>query len=153
MATALFVCVHNAGRSQMAAAIFNHLAQKLGIPLSAESAGTEPSERVHPNVVSVMDEWGIDLSQNRPRVLTNDMAEGARWVITMGCEVDEAACPALFLKDIEDWGLPDPAGKGAAETREIREEIYRRVLGLILAMPEAAGHRKLLTNLLKDSAG
>jgi arsenate reductase len=150
MTTALFVCVHNAGRSQMAAAIFNSLTQRLGIPLSAESAGTEPSDRVHPNVVSVMDEWGIDLSQNRPQALTNDMAANARRVITMGCEVDEAACPALFLKDIEDWGLPDPASKGVDETREIREEIYRRALGLILAMPEAAGHRELLTKLIGD---
>ena len=153
MTTALFVCVHNAGRSQMAAAIFNSLTQRLGIPLSAESAGTEPSERVHPNVASVMAEWGIDLSENQPRLLTNDMAANARRVITMGCEVDEAACPALFLKDIEDWGLRDPAGKGVDETREIREEIYRRVLGLILAMPEAAGHRELLIKLIKDSAG
>lgn len=150
MTTALFVCVHNAGRSQMAAAIFNSLTQRLGIPLSAASAGTEPSDRVHPNVVSVMDEWGIDLSRNRPRLLTNDMAANARRVITMGCEVDEAACPALFLKDIEDWGLTDPAGKGVDETREIREEIYRRALGLILAMPEASGHLEPLTKLLRD---
>ena len=135
----------------MAAAIFNHLARKFGIPLSAASAGTEPSDRVHPNVVSVMDECGIDLSQNQPRLLTNDMAENARRVITMGCEVDEAVCPALFLQDIEDWGLPDPAGKGMEETREIREEIYRRSLGLILEMPEAAGHRELLTRLIEDS--
>ena len=152
MTTALFVCVHNAGRSQMAAAIFNSLTQRLGIPLSAASAGTEPSDRVHPNVVSVMDEWGIDLSRNRPRLLTNDMAANARRVITMGCEVDEAACPALFLKDIEDWGLPDPASKGVDETREIREEIYWRALGLILEMPEASGHLEPLTKLIEDSA-
>ena len=150
MTTALFVCVHNAGRSQMAAAIFNSLTQRLGIPLSAASAGTEPSDRVHPNVVSVMDEWGIDLSRNRPRLLTNDMAANARRVITMGCEVDEAACPALFLKDIEDWGLRDPAGKGVDETREIREEIYGKALSLLLEMPEAAGHRELLTKLIGD---
>ena len=137
MTTTLFVCVHNAGRSQMAAAIFNHLARKLDIPISAASAGTEPSERVHPNVVGVMEEWGIDLSGNRPQILTNDMAESARRVITMGCEVDEAACPALFLKDVEDWGLTDPAGKGANETREIRDEIYERVLALVREMPEA----------------
>ena len=150
MTTALFVCVHNAGRSQMAAAIFNSLTQKLGIPLSASSAGTEPSDRVHPNVVSVMDEWGIDLSRNQPQALTNDMAANARRVITMGCEVDEAACPALFLKDIEDWGLPDPAGKDVDETREVREEIRRKVLSLILEMPEAAEHREMLTMLLQD---
>ena len=150
MTTALFVCVHNAGRSQMAAAIFNSLTQRLGIPVSAESAGTEPSDRVHPNVVSVMDEWGIDLSQNQPQLLTNDMAEDARRVITMGCEVDEVACPALFLKDIEDWGLRDPAGKSVEVTREVREEIYGKVLSLLIEMPEAAGHRELLTKLHQD---
>ena len=150
MTTALFVCVHNAGRSQMAAAIFNSLTQKLGIPLSASSAGTEPSDRVHSNVVSVMDEWGIDLSRNQPQALTNDMAASARRVITMGCEVDEATCPALFLKDIEDWGLPDPAGKGVDETREVCEEIRRKVLSLTLEMPEAAEHREMLTMLLQD---
>ena len=151
MTTALFVCVHNAGRSQMAAAIFNSLTQRLGIPLSAASAGTEPSDRVHPNVVSVMDEWGIDLSRNRPRLLTNDMAANARRIITMGCEVDEAACPALFLKDIEDWGLPDPTSKGVDETREIREEIYGKALSLLLEMPEAADRRELLYKLIQDS--
>lgn len=150
MTMALFVCVHNAGRSQMAAAIFNHLAQKLGIPLSAASAGTEPSERVHPNVASVMAEWGIDLSENQPRLLTNDMAESARRVITMGCEVDEAACPALFLKDVEDWGLPDPAGKGLDETREIREEIYGKTLSLLLELTETTGQRELLARLIQD---
>ena len=151
MTTALFVCVHNAGRSQMAAAIFNHLAEKLDILVSAVSAGTEPSDRVHPNVVSVMDEWGIDLSQNRPRLLTNDMAEGARCVITMGCGVDEAACPTLFLKDVEDWGLPDLAGKGLEETREIRDEIYGKVVSLILEIPEAAEDYELLSKLIEDS--
>lgn len=150
MTTALFVCVHNAGRSQMAAAIFNSLARKLGMPLSGASAGTEPSEHVHPNVVSVMDEWGIDLSQNRPQLLTNDMAESARRVITMGCEVDEAACPALFLKDVEDWGLPDPAGKGLDETREIREEIYGKTLSLLLELTETTGQRELLARLIQD---
>ncbi len=150
MTTALFVCVHNAGRSQMAAAIFNSLTQRLDIPLSAASAGTEPSERVHPNVASVMAEWGIDLSENQPRLLTNDMAANARRVITMGCEVDEAACPALFLKDVEDWGLPDPAGKGLDETREIREEIYRKTLSLLLELTETTGQRELLARLIRD---
>lgn len=148
MTTALFVCVHNAGRSQMAAAIFNHITEKLDILLSAASAGTEPSERVHPNVVSVMAEWGIDLSRNKPLLLTNDMAESARRVITMGCEVDEAACPALFLKDVEDWGLPDPAGKGVDETRQIRDEIYGKVLSLLRDMPETAKRRKPLTKMI-----
>ena len=148
---ALFVCVHNAGRSHLAAAIFNSLTQRLGIRVSAASAGTEPSDRVHPNVVSAMDEWGIDLSQNSPRLLTNDMAEGARWVITMVCSVDEAACPALSLKNVEDWGLPDPTGKGVEETREIRDVIRRKVLRLVLEMPEAEGHRESLRELLRDT--
>ena len=150
MTTVLFVCVHNAGRSQMAAAIFNNLTQKLGIPLSASSAGTEPYDRVHPNVATVMDEWGMDLSENQPKLLTDEMTASARRVITLGCEVDEATCPALFLKDIEDWGLPDPAGKGVDETREVREEIRRKVLSLILEMPGAAEHREMLTMLLQD---
>lgn len=150
MTTILFVCVHNAGRSQMAAAIFNDLARKLDIPISGVSAGTDPSDHVHPNVVGVMDEWGIDLSENQPQLLTNDMAESARRVITMGCEVDEAACPALFLKDVEDWGLPDPAGKGLDETRELRDEIYRKVIDLVLGMPEAGDRRELLVKLVED---
>ena len=150
MTTALFVCVHNAGRSQMAAAILNRLAGRLDIPISGASAGTDPSDRVHPNVVSVMDELGIDLSRSRPRLLTNDMAESARRVVTMGCEVDGAACPALFLKEIEDWGLPDPAGKGLDETRELRDEIYRKVIDLVLGMPEAGDRRELLVKLVED---
>ena len=150
MTDALFVCVHNAGRSQMAAAIFNDIAQKLGLPLTAESAGTEPAERVHPNVAAAMAEWGIDIADKRPRILTNDLAAGARRVITMGCEVDEAACPALFLKDVEDWGLPDPANKSVVETRKIRAEIRRKALNLMLEMPEAKARAKTLASMLTD---
>ena len=131
MTTTLFVCVHNAGRSQMAASIFNSLAERLGLPVSASSAGTQPADRVHPNVVHVMEEWGIDLTQSRPQMLTDDMGEAARRVITMGCEIDAEACPALFIRGIEDWGLPDPAGQGLDETREIRDTIARKVCGLI----------------------
>ena len=127
----LFVCVHNAGRSQMAAAIFNKLAREAGLDARAESAGTHPSERVHPNVARAMEEWGVDLWGIRPRTLTDDMAEGASRVITMGCEVDEAACPALFMKGVEDWGLTDPAGKGMDEVRAIRAEIRERVVHLL----------------------
>ena len=131
MTTTLFVCVHNAGRSQMAASIFNSLADRLGVPVSASSAGTQPADRVHPNVVQVMEEWGIDLTQCRPQLLTDEMGTAARRVITMGCEIDAEACPALFIKGIEDWGLPDPAGQGLDETREIRNAIARKVRGLI----------------------
>ncbi len=150
MTAALFVCVHNAGRSQMAAAIFNAVAEKLGLPLSADSAGTEPAERVHPNVAAAMAEWNVDIADIRPRLLTDDLAANARRVITMGCAVDEAACPALFLKDVEDWGLPDPAGKSVDETRELRAEIRRKTLNLILEMPEAKNHVQALTKMLED---
>ncbi len=130
----LFVCVHNAGRSQMATSIFNSLADRLGAPVRASSAGTQPADRVHPNVVQVMGEWGIDLTQCRPQLLTDEMGTAARRVITMGCVIDAEACPALFIKGIEDWGLPDPAGQGLDETREIRNAIARKVLGLIQEM-------------------
>ena len=134
MITTLFVCVHNAGRSQMAASIFNSLADRLGLPVSASSAGTQPADRVHPNVVHVMEEWGIDLTQCSPQLLTDEMGLTARRVITMGCEVDEEACPALFIRGIEDWGIPDPAGQGLDETRQIRDRIAERVLCLLQEM-------------------
>ena len=131
MTTALFVCVHNAGRSQMAAAIFNRMAQERGLPMSASSAGTHPTDRVHPNVAVAMEEWGIDVTRVSPRLLTDESVSAARRVITMGCEVDADACPALFLKDVEDWGLDDPVGQDVEKTRIIRDEIERRVRGLI----------------------
>lgn len=127
----LFVCVHNAGRSQMAAALFNAVARERGLSWVAESAGTEPAERVHPEVVEAMGELGIDLSGARPRLLTNDAVEAADRVVTMGCQVDAGLCPALFLKNVEDWGLPDPKGRPPAEVRQIRDEIRRRVEALL----------------------
>lgn len=131
MTTVLFVCVHNAGRSQMAAAIFNVMARKMSLPLSASSAGTQPAVRVHPNVVRVMEECGVDLARNTPQTLTDEMASGARRVITMGCEVDSEACPAILLRHVEDWGLPDPAGLGLEETRAVRDMISAKVRDLI----------------------
>lgn len=118
----------------MAASIFNSLADRLELPVSASSAGTKPVGRVHPNVVHVMEEWGIDLTQSRPQLLTDEMGMTARRVITMGCEIDAEACPTLFIKGIEDWGLPDPADQGLDETREIRDTIAKKVLGLIQEM-------------------
>ena len=129
MTTALFVCVHNAGRSQMAAAIFNHLAQKLGIPLSAESAGTEPSQGVNPVVVEAMAEVGIDLDSHYPKVISQDMVDRADSVFTMGCSIDES-CPAVFVPS-EDWGLEDPAGQGIVHVRRIRDRIEAKVRDLL----------------------
>lgn len=121
----LFVCVRNAGRSQMAAALFNALARERGLDWTAESAGTEPADRVHPEVVAAMAELGIDLSDARPRALTDEQVAAAARVITMGCAVDAATCP------VEDWGLPDPHGRPPAEVRAIRDEIRRRVEALL----------------------
>ena len=137
MSDILFVCVHNAGRSQMAKAFFNRAAQRAGISLKAESAGTEPAEHVHPVVAEAMREVGIDIRDAKPRLMTNDSVERARQVITMGCAVDAQTCPALLLQDVEDWGLPDPAGKDMPEVRAIRDEAERRVVDLIKSLQPA----------------
>ena len=121
---ALFVCLHNAGRSQMSAA----LAARAG--LEARSAGTTPADRVHPEVVEVMDEIGIDVSDRTPQKLTTEMAEWADVVVTMGCG-DE--CPYIPGKRYVDWELPDPKGLPVDDVRAIRDEIARRVEQLATA--------------------
>ena len=131
MAEVLFVCVHNAGRSQMAKAIFNRLASERGLNLRAESAGTEPGEGVHDIVAEAMQEMGFDLRTERPKPLTDEMVEEARRVITMGCAIDAEACPAIFLKDVEDWGLPDPKGQPIGEVIAIRDVIGGKVEELL----------------------
>jgi arsenate reductase len=120
----LFVCVHNAGRSQMAAALFNRYARGRAW---ADSAGTRPATHVHPEVVEVMQEVGIDLEAAKPRVLTVELAADAVQVITMGCG-DE--CPVLSAP-VEDWGLPDPAGQPLDAVRQIRDDIDGRVRSLV----------------------
>jgi arsenate reductase len=123
----LFVCVHNAGRSQMAEAF----AKRRG--LKAASAGTIPASTVNPTVVQVMKEKGIDISTNAPRLLTNDMINDASLVVTMGCSVEEA-CPRPMLakmqKKLVDWDLEDPKGKTVEQVRKIRDEIELRVTAL-----------------------
>lgn len=120
----IFACVHNAGRSQMAAAFYNSLAKtKDGI-----SAGTQPGERVHPEVVTVMKEIGIDLSDVKPQLLTDDLAREAQMLITMGCG---EACPYVAGLRREDWPLTDPKGKPLDEVRKIRDEIKSKVETLI----------------------
>jgi arsenate reductase (thioredoxin) len=121
MARVLFVCLHNAGRSQMSRALFELAADGRH---QAESAGTTPAERVHPEVVTAMDELGMDVSGARPRRLTREMAERADVVVTMGCG-DE--CPYIPGKRYLDWELPDPKGRPLEEVREVRDEIARRV--------------------------
>ncbi len=121
MATALFVCLHNAGRSQMSAALFE---QATAGRHRALSAGTAPAERVHPEVVEAMRELGIDLAGRRPQRLTDELAEQADVVVTMGCG---DACPYLPGKRYIDWQLPDPKGQPIEAVRATRDEIARRV--------------------------
>ena len=132
----LFVCVHNAGRSQMAEAFFNQIAAARKLKLRAASAGTMPGDHVHTEVVAVMLESGIDLSGARPRLLSDELAEGVKHVITMGCQVDAEACPALFMRGVKDWGLPDPKGKPLGGVRIVRDEVRRRVESLIDEMAQ-----------------
>jgi protein-tyrosine-phosphatase len=124
MATVLFVCVHNAGRSQMSSAL---LEREAAGRHTALSAGTTPGERVHPEVVEVMRELGVDLSERRPQLLTRELAEQADLIVTMGCG-DE--CPYIPGKRYVDWDLPDPQGRPLAEVRATRDEIARRVRAL-----------------------
>ena len=125
MAHVLFVCLHNAGRSQMSQALFERAA---GDRHEAASAGTTPGDRVHPEVVEVMREIGIDVSDRVPRGLDRELAEWADVVVTMGCG-DE--CPYVPGKRYLDWDLPDPKGRPLDEVRATRDEIARRVEALV----------------------
>jgi protein-tyrosine-phosphatase len=121
----LFVCVHNAGRSQMAAGFLTHLA---GDAVEVRSAGTAPADAVNPAVVEAMREVGVDLSAETPKVLTAEAVQTSDYVITMGCG-DE--CPFFPGRTYLDWVLADPAGQGVEAVRPIRDEVRRRVEGLL----------------------
>ena len=123
--TVLFVCVHNAGRSQMAAGYLRHLA---GDRVSVLSAGSEPASQVNPVAIQAMAEVGIDIAAELPKVLTSDAVQESDVVITMGCG---DSCPFYPGKRYEDWNLDDPAGKGIDEVRPIRDGIRERVEVLI----------------------
>lgn len=131
MARALFVCLHNAGRSQMSEALFRRAAEGRH---EAQSAGTTPAERVHPEVVEVMEELGIDLSDRKPRKLSREDAEWADVVVTMGCG-DE--CPYIPGKRYIDWDLTDPKGQAVEAVRETRDEIEQRVRALVEELDSA----------------
>lgn len=121
----LFVCVHNAGRSQMAAGYLNHLA---GDAIEVRSAGSAPADSVNPIVVEAMREEGVDLTKQRPKILTSDAVQASDVVITMGCG---DACPFFPGKRYLDWQLDDPAGQSLGAVRPIRNEIRRRIEKLI----------------------
>lgn len=125
MANALFVCLHNAGRSQMSQALFERAA---GGRHGARSAGTTPGDRVHPEVVEAMNELGIDLSDRQPKLLTTEDAEWADVVVTMGCG---DKCPYIPGRRYVDWDLPDPKGRPIDAVRDTRDGIARRVEALI----------------------
>ena len=133
MARVLFVCLHNAGRSQMSQALFERVA---GGRHEGASAGTTPVDRVHPEVVTAMSELGVDLSGRSPRLLTRELAEDADVVVTMGCG-DE--CPYIPGKRYLDWELEDPKGRSLDEVRAIRDEIDRRVRDLAADLDRRAG--------------
>jgi protein-tyrosine-phosphatase len=132
MATALFVCLHNAGRSQMSAALFEQAAAGRHHALSA---GTTPAERVHPEVVEVMRELGIDLADRQPHLLTRELAEQADVVVTMGCG---DACPYIPGKRYVDWQLADPKGQPIETVRATRDDIAERVAALVGELDDAA---------------
>jgi arsenate reductase len=132
MAHVLFVCLHNAGRSQMSQALFERAVDGRH---TASSAGTTPGERVHPEVVGVMRELGIDLADRKPQLLTRELAQRADVVVTMGCG-DE--CPFIPGKRYIDWELQDPKGQPVEEVRATRDEIERRVTALVAELDEAS---------------
>jgi len=123
--TVLFLCVHNAGRSQMAAAYLSHLA---GDRVEVRSAGSAPADTVNPAVVAAMLEDGIDISAQTPKILTTEAVQASDYVITMGCG---DACPFFPGKTYLDWVLEDPAGQGVDHVRPIRDEIKARIEGLV----------------------
>ena len=128
----LFVCVENAGRSQMAEGFANKYgADKFVV----SSAGNKPADRVNPVVVEVMKEKGIDISKNKPKLITAKMAMDSDLIVTMGCN-DQGICPGPFFKPAIDWALEDPKGKPIEKVREIRDEIEQRVQKLLVQMGE-----------------
>jgi len=136
MKTVVFACVHNAGRSQMAAAWFNELADTTVV--QAHSAGTNPGVHIHPEVLTVMKEVGVDLSSSTPQLLTDSLLADTSMLITMGCGEE---CPVVPGIHREDWPLEDPKGKSLQRVREIRDQIRMRILQLLtlqgwLRLPE-----------------
>ena len=133
----LFVCVHNAGRSQMAAAFLTHLSQGA---VDVRSAGSEPADRVNPAAVAAMAEVGVDIATEQPKILTTEAVMASDVVITMGCG---DACPFYPGKRYEDWVLEDPAGKGVDAVRPIRDEIRRRVENLLSELVPTSADRSV----------
>lgn len=127
MENVLFVCVENAGRSQMAEAFFRKYAPA---KFKVISAGTTPSSQLNPTVVQVMKEVGIEMMQQSPKKISSEMIENSSKTINMGC-MDKESCPALFVNDVLDWNIPDPKDKSIDDVRKIRDQILKKVLQLV----------------------
>ena len=132
MKNVLFVCVENAGRSQMAEALANYYGKG---KIVVSSAGNKPADKVNPVVVQTLKEKGIDISHNTPKLLTFQMAQDADMIVTMGCN-DQGICPGPFFKPTVDWKLEDPKGKPIEKVREIRDDIEQRVKELVAKLSE-----------------
>ena len=128
----LFVCVENAGRSQMAEAFFRKFASD---GFNVSSAGTTPSTQLNPIVIQVMKEIGIDMVNQKPKILSDSMIANSSKTVNMGC-MDKESCPSLFVKDVLDWNISDPKEKSLNEVREIRNKIKSEVLNLIKSLEE-----------------
>ncbi len=131
--TILFVCVENAGRSQIAEGLFRKYAPEGYEPISA---GTKPTSQINPIVVQAMDEVGVDIKQQKPKEITEDVMRNSTKIVNMGC-MDKSFCPTLFVPNLIDWGIEDPKGKSIEQVRRIRDDIEQ-------------GIRQLVTNLPKD---
>jgi len=143
MKKVLFVCVENAGRSQMAEAFFRKYTSER---FQAISAGTKPSEQINPIVIQVMKEKGIDIINNHTKSLSNEMIKNSAITVNMGC-MDKESCPALFVKNILDWNIPDPKGKSIDEIRKIRDQIEVKVIKLVKNLKEVSPN----LNTLQDT--
>ena len=128
----LFVCVENAGRSQMAEAFFKKFMPK---GFEVISAGTKPSDKINPIVLQAMEEIGIDIKSQIPKHISQQIISESDQAVNMGC-IDKESCPALFLKDVIDWQIPDPKGKSIEQVREIRDQIKTKVISLIKSIEE-----------------
>ncbi len=123
----LFVCVENAGRSQMAEAFFRKFTEN---KFNVISAGTTPSPKLNPVVIEVMKEIGIDMTEQSPKTLSNSMISNSFKTVNMGC-MDKESCPSLFVKDVDDWNIEDPKGKSIEDVRKIRDQIKNDILNLL----------------------
>jgi protein-tyrosine-phosphatase len=132
MTRILFVCVENAGRSQMAEAFFKKFMPK---GFEVISAGTKPGDKVNPIVLQAMSEIGIDMKNQTPKTISQQIISESEKAVNMGC-IDKESCPALFLKDVLDWQIPDPKGKPIEQVREIRDQIKDKVMLLIKSLEE-----------------